>query len=193
MKVPSMTDRQPQNAPAATALRVADLPQNAATPFEFVPDAKALSEIAAEMGLNGLRKLRFKGEIRGTGQKDWRLTGDLGFTAVQPCVVTLEPVNSRVDVKIERTFLAGLQEDFGDDEEVEMPEDDTVEPLGSHIDPYEVMLESLALNLPQYPRKEGAELGESVHTAPGVAPMRDEDTRAFAGLAALRDQLENKG
>ncbi|MDA7420819.1 YceD family protein [Tritonibacter multivorans] len=188
-----MSDRQPQNAPAATALRVADLPQNAATPFEFAPDAKALGKIAAEMGVDALRKLRFKGEIRGTGQKDWRLTADLGFTVVQPCVVTLEPVTSRVDVKIERTFLAGFQEEFGEDEEVEMPEDDTVEPLGSHIDPYEVMLESLALNLPQYPRKDGAALGESVHTEPGVAPMRDEDTRPFAGLAALKDQLENKG
>ena len=193
MKVPSMTDRQPQNAPAATALRVADLPQNAATPFEFTPDAKALREIATEMGVDALRKLRFKGEIRGTGQKDWRLTADIGFTVVQPCVVTLEPVTSRVDVTIERTFLAGLKEEFGEDEEIEMPEDDNVEPLGSHIDPYEVMLESLALNLPLYPRKDGAALGESVHTAPGVAPMRDEDTRPFAGLAALKDQLENKG
>lgn len=188
-----MTDRQPQHATAATALRVADLPQNAATPFEFTPDAKALREIATEMGVDALRKLRFKGEIRGTGQKDWRLTADIGFTVVQPCVVTLEPVTSRVDVKIERTFLAGLKEEFGEDEEIEMPEDDNVEPLGSHIDPYEVMLESLALNLPQYPRKDGAALGESVHTAPGVAPMRDEDTRPFAGLAALKDQLENKG
>lgn len=193
MKVPYMTDRQPQHAPAATALRVADLPQNAATPFEFTPDAKALGEIATRMGVDALRKLRFKGEIRGTGQKDWRLTADIGFTVVQPCVVTLEPVTSRVDVKIERTFLADLKEEFGDDEEIEMPEDDSVEPLGSHIDPYEVMLESLALNLPQYPRKDGAALGESVHTAPGVAPMRDEDTRPFAGLAALKDQLENKG
>ena len=190
MKVPYMTDRQPQHAPAATAFRVADLHQNAATPFEFTPDAKALGEIAIRMGVDALRKLRFKGEVRGTGQKDWRLTADIGFTVVQPCVVTLEPVTSRVDVKIERTFLADLKEEFGDDE---MPEDDSVEPLGSHINPYEVMLESLALNLPQYPRKDGAALGESVHTAPGVAPMRDEDTRPFAGLAALKDQLENKG
>ena len=193
MKVNSMTDQLPQNATAATALRVADLSQNAATPFEFAPDAKTLSEIATEMGLDKLRKLRFKGEIRGTGQKDWRLTADIGFTVVQPCVVTLEPVTSRVDVKIVRNFLADLKEDFSEEKEVEMHEDDTIEPLDTHIDPYAVMLESLALNLPQYPRQAGAALGESVHTAPGVAPMRDEDTRAFAGLAALKDQLEDKG
>jgi uncharacterized metal-binding protein YceD (DUF177 family) len=71
-----------------------------------------------------------------------------------------------------------------------MPEDDSSEPLGSHIDVQEIMEEALALFVPQYPRKDGAVLGESVHAEPGVAPMRDEDTRPFAGLAALRDQLD---
>ena len=47
------------------------------------------------------------------------------------------------------------------------------------------MLESVALNLPQYPRKDGAELGQHVHAEPGTQPMTDEDTRPFAGLADL--------
>jgi len=35
------------------------------------------------------------------------------------------------------------------------------------------------------------ELGEAVFAAPGTAPLRDEDTRPFAGLAGLRAALDN--
>jgi len=49
----------------------------------------------------------------------------------------------------------------------------------------------LCLTLPEYPRAEGATLGESIYTQPGEAPMRDEDARPFAGLAALKDQLKS--
>lgn len=178
-----------ENSADTFALRVADLSQNAATPFELQPESSLLSEIAAQMGVIRVRKLRFSGEIRGHGKRDWTLKGDLGFTVTQPCVVSLEPVNTRIDTKIERLFLAN--QDMPSEEEVEMPEDDNVEPLESHINPYAVMLEALALHLPQYPRKKGIELGEAVHSAPGITPMRDEDTRPFSGLAALRDQLKS--
>ena len=37
---------------------------------------------------------------------------------------------------------------------------------------------------------EAEELGEAVYAEDGVQPMRDEDTKPFAGLAALRGQLK---
>ena len=49
---------------------------------------------------------------------------------------------------------------------------------------------ALVLALPEYPRSEGAELGEAIFTEAGLAPMKDEDARPFAGLAALKDQLK---
>jgi uncharacterized metal-binding protein YceD (DUF177 family) len=174
----------------STALRVADLSQNAPTPFEIRPEGADLAALAEELGLNALRKLRFTGEIRASGKRDWVLEGMLGATVVQDCVVTLEPVTTRIDQKVQRQYLATYETPEG--EEVEMPEDDTTEPLGSHIDPHGVMIEALSLAVPAYPRKEGQELGEAVFTAPGVAPMRDEDTKPFAALSALKDQLKNK-
>lgn len=173
----------------STAFRVADLPQNRPTRFELRPDAPAMAALAQELGLNELRKLRFAGEIRAMGKRDWEVVAELGATVVQDCVVTLDPVTTRIDQKLRRSFIAGM-EYAESEEEVEMPEDDSSEPLGSHIDVQEIMEEALALFVPQYPRKDGAVLGESVHAQPGVAPMRDEDTRPFAGLAALRDQLD---
>ncbi|MEW2911574.1 DUF177 domain-containing protein [Leisingera sp. JC11] len=174
----------------STALRVADLPQNAPTAFEITPDKDALAALATEMGVNALRKLRFTGEIRAMGKKDWKLTGRLGATVVQDCVVTLEPVTTRIEEPVEITYLSRFETPEG--AEIEMPEDDSIEPLGSHIDPAAVMAEALALHIPAYPRKDGAELGEAVYAEDGVQPMRDEDTKPFAGLAALRGQLKDE-
>lgn len=168
----------------ATALRVADLPQNAPTAFDLRPDAREMQALADELGLVALRKLRFAGTVAALGARDWELRGRLGATVVQPCVVTLDPVTTRIDTDITRRFVAGLQSPQG--EEVEMPDDET-ESLGPWIDPGTVMAEALALALPQYPRAEGADLDATVFAAPGTEPLRDEDMRPFAGLAALKD------
>jgi len=180
------------SAPSSSAaLRVADLPQNRPTRFALVPESSDLADIARELGVETLRKLRFEGQISARGKRDWALSGKLGFTVVQPCVVSLEPVTTRIDTPIERLFLARIE--TPDEEEVEMSEDDHIDPLGEEIDPYLVMVESVALHLPQYPRKDGAELGQLVHAAPGTAPMTDEDTRPFAGLADLIKPADTRG
>ena len=174
--------------PSATALRVADLSQSEANTFALRPEAEARAAIAEELDLSGLRKLSFEGRIAPLGSRDWELTGKLGATVVQPCVVTLEPVTTRIDVPVTRRFLRDYEQP--QEEEIEMPEDDTTEPLGQWIDPAQVMIEALALEVPEYPRKGEAELGEMVLTEPGATPMTDEDARPFAGLGALRDALK---
>ncbi len=171
-----------------TSLRVADLPQNAATPFELRPDNDTLEPIKRELGLLGLRKLSFVGQLSAQGKRDWVLKGKLGATVIQPCVVTLEPVTTRIDTPVTRVFLA----DWTDpgEPEFEIPEDDETEPLGAEIDPAQVMIEALSLALPQYPRKDGAELEQADYTEPGKKAMTDEDVKPFAGLADLRDAMK---
>jgi uncharacterized metal-binding protein YceD (DUF177 family) len=171
-----------------TALRVADLPQNSPAAFDLHPDSAALKALAAQLGLTAVRKLRFTGTIAAQGTHDWVLKARLGATVVQPCVVTLEPVTTRIDMDVQRLYLSDWTEP--ETPEVEMSADDTVEPLRAKIDPGQVMAESLTLALPLYPRKGNADLGEAVFTEPGHKPMRDEDARPFAGLAQLREQLD---
>jgi uncharacterized metal-binding protein YceD (DUF177 family) len=178
----------PRTAPSETALRVADLSQSGANSFALRPDAAQMALIAGELDLSALRKLSFAGDIRPSGKADWQLTARLGATVVQPCVITLEPVTTRIDVDVTRTFQADYTDP--DAEEVEMPEDDNTEALGTWIDPAVVMIEALALAVPDYPRKEEAALGQMVYTKPGETPMRDEDARPFAGLAGLKEQLK---
>ncbi|MFU8864516.1 MAG: YceD family protein [Rhodobacterales bacterium] len=178
-----------QPANSESALRVADLPQNRPVLFDLRPDAEALQQIAAELELKSLRKLSFRGSLKAQGARDWLLEGVLGATVVQPCVATLEPVTTRIDEPVRRLYLADPAPILPEGEEVEMPEDDTAEPLGSTIDPYAVMIEALALALPLWPRADGAEIGEVTVTEPGRTALTKEAMKPFAGLAGLRDKL----
>ena len=175
--------------PERRHLRLADLSERRPTAFLLEPDAEERARLAAELGLSALRKLRFDGELRPRGKRDWDLAGRLGATVVQPCVVTLEPVTTRIEEAVARSFVADLPAP-PPGAEVEMPEDDTVEPLPDTLDLGRVMTEALVLALPLYPRSEGAGLDEAIYTEPGKTAMSDEATKPFAALSRLRDRLD---
>ena len=157
--------------------------------FALKPDAEARRRIAEDLGLSALRKLSFRGRIAPDEGEGWRLEGMLGATIVQPCVITLEPVTTRIDEAVQRRYRRSLPEPEAGSE-TPIPEDDTLEKLaGDSIDPGAVMLEALALAIPPFPRREGAELGSRRFAAPGTAPMSDEEARPFAALGALRERL----
>ncbi|WP_136441686.1 YceD family protein [Pacificoceanicola onchidii] len=176
-------------------LRVSDLRQRRETPFLLEPDATGRAAAAEAAGADSLRKLRFEGALAPRGKSGWELKARLGATAVQPCVVTLEPVTTRVDTDVLRRFLPEDQMDAPPESgsETEMPEDDSLEPLGEVIDLEAVMVEALSLALPAYPRKDGADLGEAVYAEDGAEPLKDADLKPFAGLAALRSKLQENG
>jgi len=171
-------------------LRVADLPTKKPTEFLLEFDANQRACIADELGISGIKKLRFSGLVQAVGGRDWELSGELGATVVQPCVVTLDPVTTRLDEKIRRLYVAELPDIEGT--EIEMPEDDTIEELPTEIDALDVMIEALSLALPQFPRKADAQLGEAVFAEPGVSAMTDDEAKPFAGLGALKDALDKK-
>jgi uncharacterized metal-binding protein YceD (DUF177 family) len=168
-------------------LRLADLTNRHATTFELVPTPEQRVAIAAHLDIPAVKKLLFTGEITPLGRGDWQLTGKLGATVVQPCVATLAPVTTRLDEEIRRVYARDFTYPGG--AEAEMPADDTVEPLPQTLDLGVVMIEALSLSLPPFPRAAGAEMGQVLAAAKGVAPMTDDDAKPFAGLGALRDKL----
>lgn len=180
------------NGKSDTLLRLAALSQDKPWPFALTPDAGARTAVAARLGLNALRKLSFRGELRPEGKRDWVLEAVIGATVVQPCVVTLAPVTTRIDEPVTRRFLADMP-DEPEGDEVEMPEDDTAEPLPEVLNLEQVMEEALALALPLYPRAEGADLETAAFAEPGITPMTDEEAKPFAGLEGLKKRLEGGG
>lgn len=183
--------RQSDNpASRSDRVRLAALPGAVPTEFALQPDGETRTALAGQLGLSKLAKLRFSGAIHPEGRGDWRLEGDLGATIVQPCAVTLEPVTTRIDVPVTRRYVAEMPAPAAGSE-TEMPEDDTTEPAPEVVDLAEVMTEALSLAIPDFPRAEGAALEARTATPPGAAPIAEEETKPFAGLAALRDRLED--
>lgn len=167
----------------AQIVATAPLLRRTHTTLTFAPDAAARSLIAAALDLIELPAFRLEAEAAPSGKRDLVLTGRLTARAVQACSVTLLPVEARIDEPLLRRYLADFQAPDGT--EVEMPEDDTTDPLADSLDLAAVAIEALALALPLYPRAPGADLGAAVFAPPGAAPLRDADLRPFAGLAAL--------
>ncbi|MFC3168207.1 YceD family protein [Paracoccus fontiphilus] len=157
-------------------LRTAHLNPRAPTPFALTPDDERCAAIAAELGISALSKLTFEGDIRAEGGDAWALTGRLRARVTQPCVVTLKPVRTMLDEEVERHYSPHVSTPEGD--EIEMP-DDTLEPLGQFIDLAAVMIEELALALPEYPRAEGV----AFEAAPEEAAP--DTRRPFEGLDKL--------
>lgn len=168
-------------------LRVAELSADIALEFRLEPGPEARAKLAQDLGVSKLKKLTFTGRLVADGRHDYRLDGQLGASVVQACVVSAEPVTTRIDIAVVRRFLRRMPEPDGP--ESRMPDDETIEPLGVQIDPGMVMAEALALALPDYPRAPGVAFVDGAEFPPDgrEAPRRN----PFAALAALKpDQDE---
>ncbi|MDP1670369.1 YceD family protein [Phaeovulum sp.] len=169
--------------PFSYPLRLSDLAQRKPTRFALAPDAETRRRIAEWAGIEALPRLRFAGALSPRGRRDWQLEAELDAVVVQACVVTLAPVSTKIAEPVARRWLADLPAPVAD--EAEIPEDVSTEALPEVIDLGAVMLEALELALPLYPRAPGAEFGAAEVTEAGLAPMRNEAPRPFAGLAAM--------
>ena len=160
--------------------------------FDFRPGDELVVNLATDLGLLGLSKLRLHGRLFAVGQKVWVLDARLGARVFQSCVVSLDLVSTRIDAAVERKFVPIAEMEptqVSEDAEIEMQQDDSLEPLGAGVDLLSILSESLVLELPTYPRSQGAVLKKTNFSAEGAAPMSDEDAKPFAGLAALKAKL----
>lgn len=187
-----MSAPRPDNTRPArdTVLRVSSLNPRRPVPFEIVPEPEARAALAEALDLPAIKKLRFAGQLTAEGRGAWRLQGDLGATVVQTCGVTLDPVSTRIDSLVTRFFVPKSDLPPEKAGESEMPEDDSVEPLGSEIDLSAIMAEALTLALPPFPRAPDADLASAQAAPPGAAPLDDARPKPFAALAGLKEKLE---
>ncbi|MEO8531506.1 MAG: DUF177 domain-containing protein [Deltaproteobacteria bacterium] len=150
----------------------------------YVPSEGEIETLKADFNLLGLKKAQMSATLTPKGRGDWLLSGQFGASVTQPCGVTLAPVNARIDARFERLYVTEMP-DVPDGEEVEMPDDDRLEPRPSVLDLRLVFSEVLALELPEWPRAAGAELPESVQD-------KEEKPNPFAVLESLKSKLEGK-
>ncbi len=173
-------------APFERPKEVERLRAHKAISFDETPTEAESEAIRDTLGLRGLRKMRFQGTLSPIGKRGWLVEGQLGASITQECVVTLDPIKTRIDAQVSLRFLP---ESMIEDDTPEDVLEDDVEPLGEVIDLGQVAVEALMLAMPDYPRTETAEPVHITAEPEGAAPIKDEETKAFAGLAALRDKL----
>lgn len=162
-------------------------------PFDRIGELELVEKISAgaeeraaltrRFGLLSLERLG--GEVRvwryGSGGRI-RVSGRFEAKVTQTCVVTLEPVTSRLAGSFSQLYTAGLGEpgdaEAGNHEVLIEPEqEDPPDPAGpGGIDLGELMAQHLAVALDPYPRALGAELS---HEA--VDPDAREDGELAAG------------
>jgi uncharacterized metal-binding protein YceD (DUF177 family) len=188
--MPQLSGNAPDNPEFARVIELAAIRDREEFAFEIRPEPAEAAALARLMGAISVRRMRFAGRLVALPSQGWQLEALLGATVVQPCVVTLEPVTTRIDQDVTRRYLPanGLTQA---EVAIDPDEDDEVEPLGPRIDLGLVAIEALALALPAYPRSPGATLTPEAFAARDARASGDAEAKPFAALAALKDKLGN--
>ena len=116
---------------------------------------------------------------RGSVRVEGRVTADI----VQSCVVSLAPVEQKIDEAVDVRYAPDRREDFepGSEISLDLEAEDPPEPLtGPALDLGAVAEEHFVLAIDPYPRAPGAELAPA---SPDAGPERPDSP--FAALAAL--------
>jgi uncharacterized metal-binding protein YceD (DUF177 family) len=185
--MPELIPHAPDNPEFARVIELRQIRDLDAFPFDIAPTEAELRALAKLLDVPAVRKLHLAGRLTPLPRGGWQLDARLGATVVQTCVVTLDPVTTRIDQPLRRAWLP-VAATRANEIVIAPDEDDEVEPLADRIDLGLVAIEALALALPPYPRKPGATLGPVA--AAGDAVRAEEGAlKPFAGLAALRAKM----
>ncbi|MDE0306256.1 MAG: DUF177 domain-containing protein [Albidovulum sp.] len=171
------------------SIEIAELRRNNGGKFDLRLDTTDRYQLAVDVGVTIIPKLRFAGEIIFAPPSDWLLKAKLGATVVQQCVVTLDPVRTRIESVVERRYSPDSIVPVPGSC-VPMPDDENMEPIADEIDLRALICESLVLDLPLYPKREGVRLGaEQSSSGNNVREIHKHD-KPFAILSEFRKQLE---
>lgn len=153
--------------------------------------------LARRLGLVQIARLEVEGEVEAIrGGTVTKLSARLAADVTQTCVVTLAPIDSRIEADFVRLYAAEASAAAKVDEEIFFDEqDEVIEPLkGNRIDAGEAAAEQLALELDPYPRVPGAALPQPAEPAgSGGEEGEAERSRPFADLAERAEARLRKG
>ena len=143
--------------------------------------------IAAALDLAGLENFWMNFQLNRAGRRHFKLSGHMVASATQICVISLKPVETRVDEKIEIEFwppedVARIEVEV-ESESMSVPLDGPEPIPDGVIDVGQLAYEHLAASLDPYPKEAGVHFEWINPEAEDVSA-----DRPFAGLARLRDR-----
>ena len=150
---------------------------------EITATDKERAALAERFGLLSLDSLTASFTLKRPRKDLVRVKGHVTAELAQACVVTLDPVQARIDERFEVDYLEGIQPAVADLElDAEAPEP---APSG-WIDLGELAAEQLGLALDPYPRKPGVEVPAEWKAEPTPEPVAVERPNPFAVLEKLK-------
>lgn len=150
--------------------------------FDLVADEHVRVELARAAGLRELRRLQASFDVTRQSADTVHISGEVIATVGQNCVVTLEPLESELEERIDLMFSVRAENAASPHGKATVVLEQAEEPeilSGREIDLGAIATEFLLLGIEPYPRKEGA-----VFEPPAVA--EDPAAHPFAALAALK-------
>jgi uncharacterized metal-binding protein YceD (DUF177 family) len=187
-KMPKTAELAPEivSPPLSRTLRVDELKEGEERTIEV--NRAERETIAALLDLAALDRLNFAFRLHRRGQGRVALHGTLAAAVTQTCVVSLEPVESALDVPVEVEFwpipmiddLAASPDEAASHGTLDWPE-----PIeGGKIDLGPVIYETLATALDPYPKRKGVSFEWSEAGGAGAEPEQAESP--FAALKRLK-------
>ncbi|MBO88050.1 MAG: hypothetical protein CMP14_00890 [Rickettsiales bacterium] len=141
-------------------------------------ESAALAERFDIMSITGLKaELHLRSE---RGGDIIAVSGMLEALVEQECVVSLEPVSSKISSKVEERFANNTE--IADDIFVSMDESEAIDDLlvGNEVDLGEMLAQCLYLALDPYPRKDGVIIKEELESV-----AKDVGSNPFSVLEKL--------
>jgi uncharacterized metal-binding protein YceD (DUF177 family) len=179
-------DKDIERPPLTRKLRTSDIEEDVAHTIQATP--AEMAAIVKLLDLVGLEGLKLEYRLRHGAGGRVHLAGHLTAQATQTCVVSLEPVQSVIDVPVEAKFwpaplveeLEHKAEDPGRAGLLDWPETIT----DGTIDLGALAYQTLATALDPYPKKPGA----SFQWSQGAKAAEDGESGPFAALKQLKQR-----
>ena len=128
--------------------------------FQLVCSKDALKELSEELNVIEAKRASINGHLKLQIANQIFLGCTVKAKLIQPCSLTLEPVVTNINKKLERTFSIGSNENKPIKKSVlELSEksfDNDI--ILNEINLGEVLMETISLETPDYPKKSGASI-----------------------------------
>ncbi len=175
-------EAQGQGPEWSIPLRLADLAPGETTTLVVTADEMVRSDLAARYGIIGVEAASARLQVVQSRNGRVAISGALEARVVQSCIVTLDPVTSQISGPVDVLVLPPGDVGPSDpDAEIDGPDIDSHD--GVTVDLGEILSQTLAVLLPDYPRAPGAAVPE-----PTTEPDEDEAREnPFAVLARLKE------
>jgi uncharacterized metal-binding protein YceD (DUF177 family) len=163
--------------PWRVPVRLEDVPETGLH-LDLVADERVRSALAALAGLLDIPTLCASIDLDRHGN-GLRATGRVSATVQQTCVVTLEPMENRVDESIDVIFAPSSAEHVADDDTASQSDEPPEALSDGTADLGAIATEFFLLGIDPYPRKPGAHFAPPAEESAAATP--------FATLAKLKD------